>query len=125
MSSVPPPECVTTHGVLAGQVVTPWGDDQKIRLAEQALQLRLKTALSNISLNDGTSLDVQQRLQNTNFRTWFKFDREITYGPSGEFENKPGWKLYFSIDNAEHPAIRHVIENLPDLIDGFEVFCDA
>lgn len=101
-------------GVIGGQVVAPYAidNDRLIMRAEVALNTRVRKAFQAIELNDGSSLEAQERIRQTPFKTWFTQENAVAPSP---------WQLFIAVPNDCHPKILEAIAALPDFIDGFEV----
>jgi hypothetical protein len=108
--SIPPPECVTTAGMLAGQVVgqPSWNDDAKVEVAERALHAKLRQDFFAVS-------------PDADFRVWSK--RGAIHGPSGEYLAH-GWKLHFAVKPPFHEKLKGVIDQLPTDFESFELWCE-
>jgi hypothetical protein len=111
MSSVPPIECVTTAGVVAGGVVgqPSWNDDAKAQLAERTLHAKLRQEFFEIS-------------PDADFRTWF--ERSARRGPSGEYQGH-GFRLRFAIKPEFENNLKGVIDQLPNEFEGFELWSEG
>jgi hypothetical protein len=111
MSSIPPPECVTTAGVMAAGNVVGFALTDNLdlaRRAEAALHAKLRTELF--------AVDPAVR-----FRTWI--DRGQIRGPAGEMIHGAGYRLNFSVrDGIENPKLRSVIEAQDTTFAGLELW---
>jgi hypothetical protein len=110
MSNVAPPECVTTHGVLAtpNVVGVPIHDDRaRAEIVEAMLHAKLRAEIFNVA-------------PDTRFRTWV--DRGELYGPAGELLGV-GYRLCFSIKGEISKALRNVVEAVPNTFHQLEVWC--
>jgi hypothetical protein len=116
MSSIPPPEDVLSHGLLPNQVVKHWATDSDLLIikAQAALTARLSKAFRSYENNSIRTGAVTERIRSTPFKVWFSWAN-----PFGESR----YQLFVAIDPDSHPKAKDVIEALPDLFDGFELFC--
>ncbi len=110
MSSIPPPECVTTAGMQAGQVVgqPTWNDDAKVQLAERSLHAKLRQDFFAVS-------------PDADFQTWF--GRSARHGPSGEYQGH-GFRLCFAVRPDFQEKLKGVVDQLPNEFEGFELWCE-
>jgi hypothetical protein len=110
MSSIPPPECVTMHGLLAGGVVgqPTWNDDSKVQLAERALHAKLRQDFFAVS-------------PDADLHVWS--ERSERRDPAGSYLGH-GFKLCFAIKPEFHEKLKGVIDRLPNEFEGFELWCE-
>jgi hypothetical protein len=109
VSNVPPPECVTTAGVMAaGNVVgMPITDDlARARRAEQQFFTKLRIELF--------AVDPSAR-----FRSWI--DRGELQSPSGEYAGH-GYRINFAVRNTSSQQVRSVIDAQPTSFEGLEIW---
>lgn len=112
MSNVPPPECVTTRGVLADQVVGVYAidNDRQIVLAEHALRETIRGLFA-------------QQGENTPFRVWH--ERALITGPDGGLvansKEAMGWRLCVSIPDTAPLIAKAVLDHLSSFVGGFQV----
>jgi hypothetical protein len=100
-----------------GQVVGAYAHDRHdlVIEAERGLRELIRRALAAIELHDGSS---QQAIA---ARVWH--ERSALYGPAGEYLGH-GWKLCIAAPPDAHVALKSVIENLPSLFGGFQVWSE-
>jgi hypothetical protein len=108
MSSIPQPECVTTHGLLAGGVVgqPTWNDDVKVQLAERSLHAKLRQDFFAVS-------------PDADFRVWS--ERGPIHTPNGAYLSH-GWKLHFAVKPPFHEKLNGIIDQLPNEFEGFQLW---
>jgi hypothetical protein len=120
VSNQEPPDPLLSHGVLGGQVVSGWANDDQDRAMLAASELRKYIAgqFQRADLTDGTSL---QGIRNTPFRVWH--DRAPITAPDGSTVSM-GYRLCVAIPGNAHPKIKHIVNNLPSHFQNFEVWAE-
>jgi hypothetical protein len=109
-------EDLDSHGVLSGQHVGPWATDNdlKIIMARAVLHERIFNGFrdyQNTKIRSGSELE---HIRKTKFKVWFT--QQNPYAESA-------WQLFVAISPDSHPKSKDIIEALPDLFDGFELYC--
>jgi hypothetical protein len=110
MSSIPSPECVTTHGLLAGGVVGQpnWNDAEQVQLADRKLHAQLRSKFFAVS-------------PDADFRVWS--ERSARHGPSGEYQGH-GYRLCFAVKPEFQERLSGIVAQLPNEFEGFELWCE-
>jgi hypothetical protein len=112
-----------TAGVRGGQVVGAFTYDRHdlVIEAERGLRELIRRAFAAIELHDGSSQQAIADIKNTPAKVWH--ERSALYGPATEYLGH-GWKLCVAVPDDTHVAVKSVIENLPSLFGGFQVWSE-
>jgi hypothetical protein len=121
MSNVPPVECVTTQGLLAGGVVgVHTADDlQHVVRAQAQLAGHIRERLRAYDAKKSGAEN--ETVRNTTVRVGH--ERAALTDPSGGYLGM-GYKLVVAIPGDAHQAAHDVIDGLPSFVDGIQVWAE-
>jgi hypothetical protein len=128
LSSIPPPECVTTTGMQAGQVVGAWAHDNHnlVVEAQRGLVKMLHKLMAAINPQDGSSLQTVEDIRSTPVKVWH--ERGLIAGPDGGLvasgREAMGFKFCVAIPDDAPACVKAVIDGLPSHHEGFQVWAE-
>jgi hypothetical protein len=113
---------IENQGIVAGGVVGVYAADdlQQVLAAQEKLTTTLRKAFAAIVPTErGMSMQRIHEIQTTPCRVWH--ERAALTDPSGSVLGM-GYKICVAVPSDAHQAVREIIDTLPSLIDGVQVW---